>query len=309
MAERSIAVVGAASSIGIRPYEEGGAARHLDQAPTVLRELGLVDALAAEDLGDVTAAPYRDFVRKPGTVRNEPEIAEYSRSLADHVGRVVESNGFALVLGGDCSIVLGSLLGAGRRGDRVGLVYIDAHADFATPEESYTGSAAGMCLALAVGRGDSPLARLSGPAPLVRGEDVVLVGRRGAHQPEHELAALRASGILDLPDPAIWREGIPAATSAALERLARSDLDGIWIHLDADVLDPRVMHAVDSPVPGGPGVEQLAAIARPFVNHPKALGMQVTIYDPGFDLPRECARRIVGLLEDILGKDSAGGRQ
>jgi arginase len=309
MRDRGIAVVGAASSIGIRPYEEGGAARHLDQAPAVLRELGLVETLAAEDLGDAVPPPYRDFVRRPGTVRNEPEVAEYSRSLADRVALGIEAGRFTLVLGGDCSVVLGSLLGARRSADRMGLVYIDAHADFATPEESYTGSAAGMCLAMAVGRGDSPLADLAGPAPLVRAENVVLIGRRGSNQSQTERAALRRSGILDIPEPAIQRDGIPAVTSAALEWLERADVDGVWVHVDADVLDPSVMPAVDSPVRGGPGVEELAAIVRPFVDHPSTLGLQVTIYDPGFDLQRECARRIVALLGDLLGSDSNGNRQ
>ncbi len=263
-------------------------------------------ALAAQDLGDVVPPPYRDFVRRPGTVRNEPEIAEYSRSLADRVALGVEGGRFTLVLGGDCSIILGSLLGARRHAHRMGLVYIDAHADFATPEESYTGSAAGMCLAMAVGRGGSPLAKLGGPAPLVRAEDVVLIGRRGPNQPQDELAALRSSDIFDIPGAAIQRDGIPAVTSAALERLARADIDGIWIHVDADALDPGVMPAVDSPVPGGPGVEQLAAIVQPFVDHPKALGVQITIYDPGFDLQRECARKIITLLEHALGNDYTG---
>ena len=106
-------------------------------------------------------------------------MAQYSRALAPAIRVAIADGSFVIALGGDCRIVLGRLLGVQRAASsRVGLVYVDAHADFATPESSRTGSAASMCLALAVGRGNTPLARLRGSEPLVRGEDVVLVGRR-----------------------------------------------------------------------------------------------------------------------------------
>ena len=160
--DRSIAIVGAPSSIGIRPYDSGEA-RQLDRAPGVLRELGLVQRLGASDLGDVIPPAYRDYVRPPGRARNEAEVAAYCRTLGERVEAATSDRRFAVVLGGDCSIVLGCLLGARRSAQgSVGLVYVDAHADFGTPEESRTGSVASMCLALAVGRGDTPLARLAG---------------------------------------------------------------------------------------------------------------------------------------------------
>ena len=132
--DRRIAIVGAPTSIGIRPYDSGET-RHLDRAPGVLRELGLVERLGAADLGDVIPLPYRDYVRPPGRARNEAEVTAYCRALGERVGSATGDGGFAVVLGGDCSIVLGSLLGArGSAQGSVGLVYVDAHADFATPE-------------------------------------------------------------------------------------------------------------------------------------------------------------------------------
>ena len=108
----------------------------------------------------------------------------------------VHNRHFVLLLGGDCSIVLGALLGA-RHGAPIGLAYIDGHADFATPQESGSGSAASMCLAMAVGRGDSMLSRLSGAGPLVLGTDVVLIGRRDEGEPYGQ-QALAPAGILDI---------------------------------------------------------------------------------------------------------------
>ena len=167
---RHVAVLGAPSSIGLRPHDETGAPQEVNRAPETLRDLGLIELLDATDLGDVLPPPYEDFERPPGKARNEAGVAAYSRSLADPVAAGIDDDRFLVVIGGDCSIVLGCLLGAdrARRGagsdpGRIGLVYVDGHADFASPEESMTGSVASMGLALAVGRGDTPLARLAGP--------------------------------------------------------------------------------------------------------------------------------------------------
>src|SRR5882762_3488217 len=82
--DKSIAIVGAPSSIGIRPYDTGET-RQLDRAPAVLRELGLVQRLRASDLGDVIPPAYRDYVRPPGRARNEAEVAAYCRTLGERV--------------------------------------------------------------------------------------------------------------------------------------------------------------------------------------------------------------------------------
>ena len=301
---RSIAIVGAPTSIGIRTYDSGEP-RHLDRAPGVFRELGLVQRLEASDLGDVIPPAYRDYVRPAGQVRNETEVGAYCRTLGERVTEATSDGRFAVVLGGDCSIVLGSLLGARTTAQgSVGLIYVDAHADFGTPEESHTGSAASMCLALAVGRGDTPLARLTGDAPLVRAQDVVLIGRRDAAEPWYGHAALAASPILDIPGAALSERGVADVAAATLKRLtspgSSEEPRGFWIHLDADVINPTVMPAVDSPTPGGPTFKELVELLTPLVRHPRALGLELTIYDPGLDPDRSCAARLVTFLENLL---------
>jgi arginase len=299
---RSISVVGAPSSIGIRPYD-GGGARRLDLAPAVLREHGLVFRLGARDFGDVVPPPYRDFAREPGRVRNADGVATYTNALATRIASAAYDGEFVLLLGGDCSIVLAGLLGMKRLGhERVGLVYIDAHADFATPETSYTGSAASMCLGLAVGRGATPLARLGGIAPLVRSEDVVVIGRRDElEEPVYDEGALRASTALDLTHATVRDQGAYATSRAALERVTRRELDGFWIHVDADVLDPSLIPAVDSPEPNGLLLDELAEVVTPLVRHPRALGLELTIYDPALDPDRTSAAKLTSLLERSVG--------
>lgn len=316
---RHVAVLGAPSSIGLRPHDETGAPQEVDRAPETLRELGLIERLDATDLGDVLPPPYADFERPPGKARNEAGVATYSRSLADRVAAGIDDDRFLVVIGGDCSIVLGCLVGAdrsARRGagsdpGRMGLVYVDGHADFASPQESMTGSVASMGLALAVGRGDTQLAKLAGPVPLVRGEDVALIGRRDQGQwYGHE--ALAVSGIRDLPWATIAPDGtavrptaLAETASTVLDRVAASDVSGFWVHVDADVLNPEVMPAVGSPEPGGPDIDELAALLAPLVDHPKALGIALALYDPSLDPDRSSAARLVELLaKSLLG----GGR-
>lgn len=303
---RSIALVGAPSSIGIKPYDDGGI-RRLDLAPGVLREQDLVRRLSAHDHGDVSPPPYRDLVLPEGRPRNEAEVDAYSRALAARIATAARDGAFVLALGGDCSIVLGSLLGV-RTDDRghVGMVYIDAHADFATPEVSRSGSAASMCLALATGRGDTPLARLAADGPLVRISDVVVIGRRDDKDtPIYGQDALVASAALDMPTHIVRERGLAETARAALERVARPDLRGFWIHVDADVLDPAVVAAVDSPEPGGLDLDELAAILAPLVTHPGALGLELTIYDPALDPDRTSASRLAALLTRVLAPAAA----
>lgn len=276
---RSIAIVGAPTSIGIRTYDSGEP-RQLDRAPGVLRELGLVQRLGASDLGDVIPPAYRDYVRPAGRARNEAEVGAYCRRLGERVEEATSDG-----------------------------VYVDAHADFGTPEESRTGSVASMCLALAVGHGDTPLARLTGDAPLVHGKDVVLIGRRDAAQPWYGHAALAASPILDIPGAALSDRGAAAALKRLTSAGSSEEPRGFWIHLDADVINPTVMAAVDSPEPGRPTIKELVELLTPLVRHPRALGLELTICDPGLDPDRSCATRLVSLLENVLlGVRSLDGR-
>lgn len=300
---RPIAIVGAPSSIGIRPYDDGGI-RRLDRAPQVLREQGLHARLPARDWGDVAPPPYRDLERPPGRARNEEGVEAYSRGLAARVAAAADDGAFVLLLGGDCSILLGALLGV-RRDAPVGLAYVDAHADFATPQESLTGSVASMDLALAVGRGESPLAHLAGAEPLVRADDVVLIGRRDHAEGWYGHDALSASGVLDLPHDTVRELGPDGTARAALQRLTRQGLGGFWIHVDADVLDPSVMPAVDSPIGDGLGLDELGDLLAPLVRDSRALGLQLTIYDPSLDPERTGAGRLAALLERALDGDGA----
>jgi arginase len=299
--KRTIAILGAPSSIGIRPYADG-TPRRLDLTPGVLREAGLVLRLDARDLGDLPSPlRYQDVERPKNRPRNDEDLIGYSRNIAERIGAAWADDTFVILLGGDCSILLGALLGfRGALGAPVSLAYVDAHADFATLESSPSGSAASMCLALATGRNDTKLARLNGDEPLIHIEDVVHIGRRDDAEPCYGHATLTGSGALNIPHAAVRERGTFSTAQAALEHVAREEGGRFWIHVDADVLDPEFMPAVDSPLAGGLTLDELKEILSTLANDPRALGLQLTIYDPTLDSDRACASRLVGLLEAAL---------
>jgi arginase len=267
-------ILGAPTNLGNRPYESDGTARWTDRGPDRLRELGIVSRLHARDLGDVTAAPYRDFIRPPGGIRNEDLVLDHNRALARSLEPLT---GFTLVLAGDCSVLPGAIRGLAH-GREIGLVYIDAHSDFNTAEQSETGGVAGMPVALVTGRGDTELARLGGDGPLVRDENVVAVGVR--------------EGDFD-------GSKIGTATTAdeVLERIGDRPF---FVHLDVDALDPAIMPFVDSPTPGGLSKREMTDLLRPLVRHPSAIGMEVTIYDPRDDGDGRGAGLLVEILADAF---------
>jgi arginase len=113
---------------------------------------------------------------------------------------------------------------------------------------------------------------------------------------------LRASPILDLPGAAVRDRGPADIARAALGRLVPQSASRFWIHVDADVLDPSVVPAVDSPTPGGLELEELAELLALLVRHPRALGMELTIYDPALDPERTSAERLAWLLERLFAE-------
>src|SRR5262249_44097445 len=130
--------------------------------------------------------------------------------------------------------------------------------------------------------------------------DVALLGRRDFAESRYGHEALAHSAILDLPDAAVRARGRSASAALMLERVTRPDLRGFWIHLDVDVIDPAFVGAVDSPLPGGRSPEELVELLSPLFRHPRAMGLDVSIYDPGLDPQRASAAVLADVLEGLL---------
>jgi arginase len=265
------------SNLGLRPPVEGTVPGCYKLAGA-LRDQGIVARIGAEDGGCVTPPRYDRGTWKPGDgVFNAQAMAEYTVKLADRVAGFVQQGKFVVLLGGECSNLLGPALGLKRLG-RYGVAYLDGHSDFRTVDNApYVGAAGGEALALVTGYGQADLTDLEGRRPYTR--DAVLLGIR--EDDEYSADAVKA-GIPVWPALTIARD-VNAAAAGALKQLERNELDGFWVHLDVDILDAEIMPAVDSPDPGGIDHEQLRALLRPLLASKKCVGIDVGIFDPDLD--------------------------
>ena len=295
---KPVSVIDAPSNLGLRspgPGREPGVRR----LASVLRGRGIVGRLGAEDGGVVVPPPYSP-AWDGETTRNGGAIRGFSVRLAGRVGSVVEGGRFPLVLGGDCSILIGNML-ALRRAGRYGLVFLDGHLDFRHPGNSTSvGAAAGEDLALVTGRGQGNLADIENLGPLVRDEDVVALGER---EGDPQTADILRTGITVWDFAAVRSMGPAEAAARAVGRLRENGVDGFWVHLDADVLDDAVMPAVDSRQPGGLGWAELIEVLRVLLGSGLAVGLDVTIFDPDGDPTGEIAEGLVSTLEKVFEED------
>jgi arginase len=290
-----VAVLDAPSILGLRPSG-------VERLPEALRQAGLIDRLHARDAGRIAPQTPYDTTRDPTTLTlNATGIVGFSRTLADAVGDVLDRGEFPLVLGGDCSILLGNLLALKRRG-RYGLLFVDGHADFYSPEANPNGEAASMDLALATGRGPEVLTNIEGRRPLVKDEDVVAFGFRDTEEQATFGSPPFPQEILACDQPTIRRKGVAAASREAVAHLTRREAstNGFWIHVDADVLDDEIMPAVDYRLPDGLSWEELTQALHIAIETGQAVGMEVTIYNPTLDPERAGAQGLTRVIVDTL---------
>ncbi|MGW6054208.1 arginase family protein [Streptomyces sp. NPDC055189] len=290
---RPLVVMDAPSNLGLRPPTEGSVPGCYKLAGA-LREQRLVQRIGASEGGVVVPPRYdRGDWREGDGVFNAGAIATYTRKLADRIEHHVRAGDFPVVLGGDCSIQLGASL-ALRRIGRYALAVIDGSADFRHPGNSdRVGAAGGEELAIATGRGQSDLTDLERLRPYIRDEDVRVLGIRDYDEERAELTELK---ITSATVGEIRERGARELAGAMVQALEAPATEGFWVHLDADVLDPSVMPAVDSPDPGGLLPHELAPLLQTLVRSDRCVGFNLTIYDPDLDPDGSCA----ALLADIL---------
>lgn len=287
-----IALLAAPTNLGLRPPAPG-LAPGTWKAPKALRDAGLFErflGLGALDTGTVVPGPYRADV-SPGTVRNQEAIIDYSRRLGSRI-RALRAGGLVpLVVGGDCSLLLGAGVALGKQG-RYGLVHLDGHTDFRHPGISAEcANLAGEDLAAAVGRHWPPVADIDGLSPYFLPTDTVHCGCRD--DDEHLMEA-RETLSLVIPASTVGSAGTRAAAHQMARILEGPALAGYWLHLDVDILDPTWMPAVDSPASEGLTLTQLTELLHLLA--PRAVGADVTVYDP----ERDADGRFAAVLVDLL---------
>jgi arginase len=287
------------SNLGLHPSG-------VEQSPDVLREAGLHDRLGAQRTERVDVQAAYDATRPADTgVLNAAALRATSFALAERVAATVCAGDIPIVLAGDCSVILGGLLGlrlarrAQRQSERIGLLFVDGHVDFYQPDASPTGEAADMDLALATGRGPALLTQFDGAGPLVHEEDVVAVGARDAAERARARSQdIRETSVSLFELDAIRDRGIETVAGEAMKVLRRPQLAGFWLHLDADVLDDAVMPAVDYRQPGGLSPAELSTILRQASATHGLAGASLAIYNPSLDPDRRAARALVSCVTE-----------
>jgi len=287
------AIIDAPSILGLRPTG-------VELLPEALKAAGIIEGLNADYTGLVSSLPYNKERDKTTLVLNPDSIRTFSLQLADVVSCVLRRRQFPVVLGGDCSILLGNLL-ALRRVGRYGLFFIDGHADFYQPDASLTGEVADMELAIASGRGPDVLANIDGLKPLVKDEDIILFGYRDTEQAvSYGCQDVRNTKMHIFDFAYVNKSGIMGTALQAIKLLLKDRLDGFWIHLDADVLDNSIMPAVDYRLDGGLSFSELSELLKVIITSGRAVGIDITIFNPNLDLDGTIARNFVSSIVEGL---------
>ena len=277
---------------GTRPTQENPAA--------ALREAGLVDLIRSQgnnvrDHGDLDI-PAFDGYRDPETqVLNIHAWLKVSSNAAKRISAVHQTSRFLIVLGGDCSILLGIYGGLAPRHEWVGLMFLDAHTDYRDPGTSPTGEPADIELAVLTGRGPEKLVNLFGKQPLLKEDDVIIYGYR---EPDH----ISKSRIRCFSQTEMSKTGIKRSATQGLATLAETE--SLWLHFDVDVLDPTLM-PVSFPEPNGLDLDQVETFFRVCLSSKRFIGLSVACYHPRLDPGRRAASRLVKLLASALSGANA----
>jgi arginase len=275
------------------PLDCSGAGRGEEHAPAALRAAGLLARLGARDAGEADAR-IRDTRRDPETgVIGAADVRRASTAIAARVGGLLADGDCPLVVGGDCTVLLG-IFQALPRGS--GLWFVDGHADFFDGESSPTGEAADMDLAILTGHG--PPGLFDGGGPWLEPDAAMLLGHRpGELHPDVAAENARLDpAIYAMTAPQVRARGAARSGAEAAARLARRPA---WLHLDLDVLDAAALPAVSYPQALGLAWDELAALVRPLVAAPNLLGASVADFNPDRDPGAIHAARVVDELASL----------
>jgi arginase len=224
--------------------------------------------------------------------------AAVNQRLCVAVRHAVTAGRLPIILAGSCDAAVGAVSGLPDR--RCGVVWIDAHADFNTPESSVSGFLPGMSLAAITGHCHRPLwSIVGGRAPLDEA-DVVLIGVRSL-SPDQEAERLRRSAVQVIP----WQHGQAVGdVGLALDRLA-GRVDRVYLHIDNDALDPSIAPGVvDEPVPGGLTMPAMGAVIRDVATRFRIAAATIATYTPAKDHDDKTLKANLTLI-DLLARYAA----
>lgn len=301
MSRSHIAIIGA-------PMDLGAGRRGVDMGPSAVRVANLNDRIASlgydvEDLGNVIVPQPESVPEGPERARYLHEITQTCTRLAGMVGKVAGEGRFPLVLGGDHSIAIGSVAGLAscyhKRGQKIGLVWIDAHADMNTPDVSPSGNVHGMPLACCLGLGPKELTEIEGFAPKVDADNVAVVGLRSVDPEERKI--VQKTGVHAYTMRDVDERGLRSIMQEALE-VANNGTAGFYLSFDMDAVDPHEAPGVGTPVKGGITYREAHLAMETICDCDSMIGLEVVEVNPVIDEANRTAILAVELVMSALGK-------
>ena len=292
--QTTIRIVGA-------PLDLGQSRRGVDLGPTALRYAGLKSELTrlgyrVEDRGNIVTVERDTLSEAPGPGFLQP-VVEACERIYEASRQAVADGAVPLVLGGDHSIAVGTVGGVSHK-HRTGVLWIDAHGDFNTPETSPSGNLHGMPLAALCGLGAPELVDAGRPGPKLRAEDVVLFGVRDLDPGEQAL--IQQTGIATYTMRQIDERGLAPLAAEALELLDHVDL--LHVSLDMDSIDPREAPGVGTQVPGGLSYREGHLLMELIAEHGGIGSVDVVEVNPILDTRNQTAKLALGLLSSLFGR-------
>jgi arginase len=286
----------------------GSGRRGVDMGPSAIRIAGVAARLTelghkVVDEGDIVIKNIEELKVGNERARYLPEIARASIAIARKVGRIMGLGHFPLVLGGDHSIAVGTVSGiaafAQARGQKVGLLWIDAHGDINTPETSPSGNIHGMPLAALLGFGAPELTSVGESTPKVDPANVALVGIRSLDTGEKK--RLKETGVQVHTMSDIDRHGVHRVMKKALAQ-ATAGTDFVHVSLDLDAVDPSVTPGVGTPVKGGLDYREAHLIMEVIADAGVMTSLEVVEVNPILDECNKSAEFAVELVQSAFGK-------
>ena len=290
------------------PLDLGASLRGTDGGPSAFRIAGLKKEL--KDIGHTVADEVELTVPHPGgkasgddKLRYKEQILAVCEDLARTVDNTLASGAVPLVIGGDHSIAMGTVSGAAahldRNGEKLGLIWFDAHGDMNTPDSSPTGNIHGMPLAHLLGYGDPDLCKIMGMHPAVAPENVALIGIRDIDSVERDF--INDSGIHAFTMYDIDRLGMSEVARRAIE-VVNDGTAGFHISFDLDGCDPEVIPGTGTTVPGGVSFREAHFLLEECANNGRMISIEIVELNPFLDLENVSAERAVTLVQSAFGR-------
>lgn len=289
-------IVSAPSVLGLR--SDG-----VEKLPSALLSRGLKQKLQVA--GPIIEVPtlnhLRSNLRDEAThLLNGELLRSFSIDFGNMLKPLISSGKFTLVLGGDCSLLIG-IMSTLKSAGTYGLFFVDAHADFYEPEKSVTGEVADMDLAIVTGRGPDVISNINNDVPYVKDKHVIHIGQRDWEETKKfNSQDIRETSIKCFDLDFIMQHGVEKLMGEIDGYVNKLPVDGYWIHFDTDVIDDKSNPAVDYRLPGGLSFKKCEFILSHLIKKYSIVGMSVAIFNANLDPEGKVADELAVLLSNVF---------